>query len=70
MGIGGYSWMVHSRLNPERPKPQKFWGPNTPQGITKSSKYRALKIALPHIVGGLLGVVGPSLVVADIRRNN
>ena len=47
-----------------------IWGPNTPQGITKSSKYRALKIALPHIVGGLLGVVGPSLVVADIRRNN
>ena len=76
MDIGGYSWMVDSRIS--KISILDFWDIWAQtlhkvlfkiSAVESSMKIMRLKTALPHIVVGLLGVLGPSLV-ADIRRNN
>ena len=76
MDFGGYSWMVDSRISKiSILDVWDIWAQTLHKVLFKisavesSMKMMRLKIALPHIVLGLLGVLGPSLV-ADIRRNN
>ena len=77
MDIGGYSWMVDSRISKISILDfWDIWAQTLHKVLFKISAFESsmkiMKIAVPHIVLGLLGilgVLGPSLV-ADIRRNN